>query len=963
MRIANQDLSNDTERLINDHLSNDNAIFFLGGLVWQGKMVNCVEPLLGLARDSSRGLVARRSSALAVMACGSAEQKQSLWQTLNDREDNIPHELIEILIREATSANIQELMVSLGKLVVPRRSNSYLLSKALHDYIERLAASRALGELSQLIEGLNSYLERQPLLQDSECRISSEYCWMIEFAMHAVEKIIGLRDEAEPPCEAVLSILFNMSALRYSLEGKSRAYSDKLKILIPNRAALNDALYWASIERERTARAETGEVFDDDWPVACRDPYWAFDTNSFARLIGYIATRSLQDDKLIVLRRAFLVYRRAGRPIELLSTLQEVVADNLFLYAELDCLLYPPADETEQQRQHFFEARSQEGAESLSQDKEARTNWVTEIRAHPDRIYALEGINQGEILNDISWLMAELDNIQAAGGFCDYTNWKLLIPEFSEPVALAYRTAAVNHWRLYRPALRSEGDQSRSHTYSLSFAMAGLEIEAAETANFPNNLTESDVRHACRYITWHLNGLPRWLEQLHRVFPALVKEAVLKELVWELENARPEAPMPYILSPLVYHGNWLHLDLAPALLRWIEANPAAIGNNRNHCLRILVNGGIEPARLAVLARQQISQANDQVNLPGWYALHVDCDPTAGIPQVQQWLENLDEEEATESAQLFIVELLGELHNPEGRPYFMLFRSADHLKMLYILMHQYIRVEHDICRANGGVCSPGLRDNAQNVRSILFDLLSKIPGKSSHTAISELIEEHPVPAYQSHFKTLAYRRAEEDGDIEAWSVEQLIEFEHSLTMKPATHRQLFELVVHRLDDLKAWLECGNDSPYQTWRRAERETEMRTLIAGQLNQGQHLKYTIAEEAEIANAQRPDLWVQCPGVCSPVPIELKLLEKWTGPQLCERLRNQLVRDYLREESARYGVMLLVWRGFSQDQKRWEINGSLVELNDLASALKLYWNSISSEYPDVDDLAVIAIDLTLRS
>jgi len=56
------------------------------------------------------------------------------------------------------------LLASLGKLVAPRRSNLYLFSKALHDYIERLAASMALGELSQLIEGLNSYLERQPLL-------------------------------------------------------------------------------------------------------------------------------------------------------------------------------------------------------------------------------------------------------------------------------------------------------------------------------------------------------------------------------------------------------------------------------------------------------------------------------------------------------------------------------------------------------------------------------------------------------------------------------------------------------------------------------------------------------------------------------------------------------------------------------------------------------------------------------
>jgi hypothetical protein len=192
---------------------------------------------------------------------------------------------------------------------------------------------------------------------------------------------------------------------------------------------------------------------------------------------------------------------------------------------------------------------------------------------------------------------------------------------------------------------------------------------------------------------------------------------------------------------------------------------------------------------------------------------------------------------------------------------------------------------------------------------------------------------------------------------------LIEFEHSLTITPATHRQLFELVVCQLDDLKAWLEYGNDSPYQTWQRAESENEMRKNIAGWLNHGHHLQYTIAQEAEIANAQRPDFWVQCPNVCSPVPIELKLLENWTGPELCERLRNQLVGDYLREESARFGIMLLVWRGMHQVQKRWKINGSRVELNDLASALKLYWNSISGEYPDVDDIAVIAIDLTLRS
>ena len=166
---------------------------------------------------------------------------------------------------------------------------------------------------------------------------------------------------------------------------------------------------------------------------------------------------------------------------------------------------------------------------------------------------------------------------------------------------------------------------------------------------------------------------------------------------------------------------------------------------------------------------------------------------------------------------------------------------------------------------------------------------------------------------------AYKRAEEDGDLEPWSAEQVSAFDKSQIITPATHRQLFDLAVHRLIDLKNWLERGNDSPWQTWQRADEETEMRTLIAGWLNQQCREQYTTAQEPELANSQRMDIWLHNTNVRSPVPIELKLLDKgWSGPKLCERLRNQLVGDYLREESAGCGVMLLVWQG-KKSRKRW--------------------------------------------
>jgi hypothetical protein len=716
IRIATQDLANDTQQLINDHLSNDNAIYFLSRLVWQGKMFNCVEPLLNIALDSSRVVYARSSSALAVMACGCDAQKRYLWQTLNEQEGEIPYEIVEALIREAVPENVEQILVALGKLASPQQTNTFLLEGTLHDFIERLAACKALSVLTKFICGLNGYLQQQQFIQDLEYKLSNKYLWLLEFAVHAAVKIINLGTATEYLREEVLAILFNAPAQKYSPGGYTNEYNKNLISMIPNCAALNDALYWYSIDRVRSSRSENEQDIDDDALATYLDHYWAYDTNSFARLIDFITNRPLQNDKLTALRSAHLVYKQAGKPIELLCSLHEAVAGNQPLRTKLELLINPPVSENMRKSLISSQERSQKRDESQLQRARVRTNWMAKVQANPDQIFYFYGMNQGEITNDICCLMVELKNMQSAG-FCDYANWKLLIPEFGEPVALAYRTAAIIHWRLYRPALRSEGVQTRDHTYSFSLANAGLEIEAAETESFPNNLTEPDVRHALRYITRHSNGLPSWLEQLYRVFPDLVKEAVLKELVWELENAKLETPMHYILTPLVYHGRWLHGALAPDLLHWIEANPRGISNNRNHCLRILVNGDIEPARLAAVASQQITQANDKGNLPGWYALLVDCDPTNGIPQVQQWLKDLSEVDATEAAQLFIVELMGKWSEREGKPYFMLFHTSDYLKTLYLMMHQYIRDEDDNVRINGIECTIGLRDYAQSARNI------------------------------------------------------------------------------------------------------------------------------------------------------------------------------------------------------------------------------------------------------
>ena len=210
---------------------------------------------------------------------------------------------------------------------------------------------------------------------------------------------------------------------------------------------------------------------------------------------------------------------------------------------------------------------------------------------------------------------------------------------------------------------------------------------------------------------------------------------------------------------------------------------------------------------------------------------------------------------------------------------------------------------------------------------------------------------------------ARERAEQDGDLEPWTARQVADFGAELTRTPASQRQLFDLALARVVDLKDWLERGNDSPYRTWGRACSENEIRNLVAGWLNARWGNPLTVAQEPELANSQRMDIWVQDGNVPSPMPIELKLLDKrWTGPKLCERLCNQLAGDYLLEATGGCGMMLLVWLG-NAPARRWRIDGRLVDLSGLQEAMKRHWAAHENAFPNVEAIEVVVVDLGCRA
>jgi len=115
-------------------------------------------------------------------------------------------------------------------------------------------------------------------------------------------------------------------------------------------------------------------------------------------------------------------------------------------------------------------------------------------------------------------------------------------------------------------------------------------------------------------------------------------------------------------------------------------------------------------------------------------------------------------------------------------------------------------------------------------------------------------------------------------------------------------------------------------------------------------------------LADAKRPDLRVHTTTIDAPVVIELKLANKgWTISSLCERLRNQLVGQYMRDVRSTCGVFLVVLA----KNKRWKnpITKKNITFNELVDLLNTEARKILNDRCDLQEIRVVGIDLTKRS
>ena len=775
-RIATPDLAGDTLALLEKYRSNDDVVFFIGRLVWQGNMASCAPLLLEIASDTTKGKYARIAAIRGVMSVGAAELKDRLWSLIANDPTPLDRAVFAELLDWAplTTQGVDLVLRTLDHTAPHERFTSTGLGYALHAFINRLPVMADAADahpLGHLIDGFNRFLEREPFVERGECHVSEEFAWLMPAALHAVDRLVAARSTAALQPSA-LAVLRNTPALRFWRSGDIDEYKTSLSQNVPRWRELNDLLYWTSVAARRARMEAKGEVLRDDWQMAFIGHFWGFGPEDFERCLAWIAEKD-GDDRFIALSRCLQLYVQADRPSAWLDPLRAAVTCDPALSEFLETRLNPkPSPSMERMDAEHRRWKRRNDARDRK-EKKNRADWVRALQANPDRILHPPVLKPGEFSSDQYHLLHSVMGSGASTSREDGADWRALIPEFGEPVARAFRDAAIAHWRIYRPTLRSEGGETGSTPYSLIFAMTGLAIEANEDSAFAQRLTPEEARLAFRYVTWELNGFPGWFEQLYREFPEIGREAVATELLWELKHSVSEHPLHYILHDILYHAPWLHAEVAPLILDWLRAHDILNADALRYCLNILAGSGVAPETLAQLAAVKATGTNLDEQRPRWFALWVDADPSAAIPVLEAHLAGLSPADGSSFAQQFIVALLGDRHGTGMRV--GAYRNAHDLKTLYVLMHRYIRVAEDIDRAGKGVYSPTTRDNAQDARNTLFNMLTEVPGPEAYAAMKALEHDHPEPEYRSWMAVRARQRATQDADEPLWSVEQVRDF--------------------------------------------------------------------------------------------------------------------------------------------------------------------------------------------
>jgi hypothetical protein len=532
---------------------------------------------------------------------------------------------------------------------------------------------------------------------------------------------------------------------------------------------------------------------------------------------------------------------------------------------------------------------------------------------------------------------------------------------FGKAVVSCAMAGAEKHWREHAPDLpseKSECKQTNAHTI-LGLVALRAAWNARGRAYF-EALGEADTLRATRYALDELNGLPPWFGALVQAQPGSVGATLARAIrgEWLAIAADSQFGSP-TLQRLVYSEVEPPPACMAALRSLIEGAAPANSNVLRDALQVSMSADTDCAPWLVPRAMSALEETSQLTEAHWPWLMAAF--VRDADRAFSWLaQRLAEVPAGDRRQ--IAESLG-ANLLNRRQHGIVVSRPDYIRPGFLRrflpwLIENVRPEDDV--DHDGPYSPGMRDDAERLRSVLVEQLASDPSVEAAAVLAELAADDSMRAYRDYLLRLMDGRRSREADefkIEAADVALLLAEKQRI---PRNRADLFHTAWTRLCGFKEQVESAENTIRHEAQPEWQERDYQAWLQRRMQAASADKYTVPREAEVDPGKFPDLRFESPLVDGAVSVEVKVatFAHWSYAKLVEHLHRQLIGQYLRAGNARYGVYLL----FRADATRtWRTeDGTPLDWTLLQHRLSDEAKLVLGQRPDIERLEVLGVDVT---
>lgn len=585
---------------------------------------------------------------------------------------------------------------------------------------------------------------------------------------------------------------------------------------------------------------------------------------------------------------------------------------------------------------------------------------ANKLRANPSLVWPRPPLVPTVITGYTRYLWDMLQRTPGSSTRHSVSDTSPLARAFSPEVEQEFRKLALNMWRQHDPVPAPLRGPNESLKYAEALGLIGIAIESEDPA-WASRLATEDAEIASRYATLELNGFPQWLNALCLAHPAAVAKTFC-ECIDAQWFPGPVAASGDFLRRIAATSRPVRHVCAPRVMAKLLAGHVGSDQLLEHALAVVKTGTDSPSRVADFALGQFKTARALTQKALYLACGFANDAERAGSELEKALARAPRPKAKVLAEVAMPMIFGGAWMRHEEPLDLSLTPTSCLERLVVAAYGSIRPTEDIEHPNGQVYSPGQRDNAEDARDASLRMLAGRPGLATVESLKRLIALRDFPVPQRYLRMLLAERAATDGESEPWSAGEAREFERDFTSAPRSAKDLRDVLLGRLDDIRHEVNDGRYNRGVELARLASEREVQNWFANELHKRQGRSYSCAREAHVANEKEPDILAEAKSSDASVPIEIKVAESWSTKQLERAVEVQLAGQYLRERDHRWGILLVVCK--EHRANGWaKPGGGNISVAELAAHLQRVADKLAASGQFAPEVSITLVDVSARA